>query len=155
MSGAQTGYVKRTLRGSSFALLCRVALAAVCYAVAIWTFSVVIEVWDTAPRAGSLFMTGLAVGGVVLVTRFALSAIVLDEDCLRARGVVRNWSVDRHDVTGIETEPFNGSVVARLRLHGGATVGLPWGVQGGLDEMSKLVACLEAWRALPDVDQKE
>jgi hypothetical protein len=128
-------------------------MASVCYAGAIWAFLVVVELWDTAPLGGSLLMTAWISVGVVFVTRFALSSIVLGHDRLRTRGVFRNRSVDRHEIVGIETEPFKGSVLARLRLVSGASVGLPLGVQGGPAEMKKLIACLEAWRIPPDIDQ--
>ena len=133
----------RTLRGSTFSLVVRLVLAACIFAVAIWGFTVVIEFWGTG-LAGSVSMTSLSVVGIVLAVRYVLCAVVLSPGELTARGVFRTRTIRKVDVTGIETKPYNGSAIARLRMTDGRSVGLPMAVQGGTKQMADFVA--RAWR---------
>jgi hypothetical protein len=126
-------------------LLARLALAAVVYAWSIWALTDDLSLWRT-DLVGSIIWTSIIVGGLTVCTRFVLSCVVLASSEMTARGIFRTWTVRKVDVTGIETEPFRRSVLARLRMADGRSVPLPMAVQGGAKPMADFVACLEAWR---------
>ena len=138
----------RVLRGSLFNQLGRLVFGSVCYIWSIWFLTDDPELWQSDP-VGTAVWTGLVALGLIAVTRFVLAAVILSEQQLVARGILRTRTIARADVVALETRPFRGSVLVDLRLVGGKKLGLPWGVQGGIEQMAEFRACLEAWHRGP------